>query len=270
MISRPATLLLCSIFALASQTLAADAPSAAETKLRESLRNTMLQMRTLQGERDTLQAEKDTAEAEKADLATKLETLSKQHETTKAENEKAIADLQTKLANQEKQNALLSESRDKWVASQKEAAALAESKEAARAKLNSEKIALQRKVDNYLRKNIEMHKLGMEILDRYENFGLGTALTAREPFIGQTKIRLQNYTQDFGEKLNEQKIKEGVGSSSEIPPSAGTPAVTESPATTRKMNPPSRRPEQKANRQTRPPGVTTTPNPTPSGPSRRS
>ncbi len=57
--------LSCSLGAVAAQ---AAEQNPAEAKLRESLRNTMLQMRTLQGERDTLQAEKDQAEAAKKAL----------------------------------------------------------------------------------------------------------------------------------------------------------------------------------------------------------
>jgi hypothetical protein len=49
--------------------------------------------------------------------------------------------------------------------------------------------------------------LGKEILERYEKFGLGTALTAREPFVGTTRVRLQNLVQEYSDKLSEQRIK---------------------------------------------------------------
>ncbi len=84
---------------------------------------------------------------------------------------------------------------------------LSEKREAARVKLNSEKIVLQRVVDDQRRKNQEMYKIGTEILTRYENFGLGTAITAREPFTGTMKVRLQNLVQDLGDKLADQRIK---------------------------------------------------------------
>ncbi len=52
-----------------------------------------------------------------------------------------------------------------------------------------------------------MYKIGTEVLTRYENFGLGTALTAREPFTGSTRVRMQNLAQDLGDKLADQRIK---------------------------------------------------------------
>jgi hypothetical protein len=44
-------------------------------------------------------------------------------------------------------------------------------------------------------------------LDRYEKFGLGDALTAREPFVGLTKVKFQNLVQDYQDKLSDQKVK---------------------------------------------------------------
>jgi hypothetical protein len=52
-----------------------------------------------------------------------------------------------------------------------------------------------------------MFKVGSEILTRFEKFGLGTAITAREPFIGLTRVKLQNLMQDYADKLADQKIK---------------------------------------------------------------
>ena len=54
------------------------APNPAEAKLREGLRNTMLQLRTMQGERDQLAADKTVLENEKKELEGKLEALAKQ------------------------------------------------------------------------------------------------------------------------------------------------------------------------------------------------
>ena len=47
----------------------------------------------------------------------------------------------------------------------------------------------------------------MEILSRYEKFGLGTALTAREPFTGITRARLQSLVDEYDEKISAQRIK---------------------------------------------------------------
>ena len=73
--------------------------------------------------------------------------------------------------------------------------------------MTSEKIVLERKVADQQVKNAEMFKISNEILTRYEKFGLGTAIAAREPFVGLTRIKLKNQIQDLGDKLADQKIK---------------------------------------------------------------
>jgi hypothetical protein len=51
-----------------------------------------------------------------------------------------------------------------------------------------------------------MYELGMEILDRYEKFGLGEALTAKEPFTGITRTKFETLVQDYEDKLVDQTI----------------------------------------------------------------
>lgn len=195
----------------------------AEVKLRETLRNTMLQLRTLQGEKDTLQALKDQADLEKKDLEGKLEKKTKEGDAALAEANKALADVRAKLEAQQAEGERLSVSLEKWKVSHQQVTELAAKREAARVKLNSEKIELERKVADQLRKNQQMYKIGTEVLSRYENFGLGTALTAREPFVGITKVKLQNLVQDYGDKLADQRIKPDA-KPAPAPPAQATPA----------------------------------------------
>jgi hypothetical protein len=49
--------------------------------------------------------------------------------------------------------------------------------------------------------------LGNEVLDRYAQFGLGTAISAREPFVGITKVKFQTLVQDYQNKLTDQTIR---------------------------------------------------------------
>ena len=178
-----------------------------ETKLRESLRSTMLQLRQAQTERDALQAAKDQSDAEKKELSEKLDALTKQAAADQDAAKKKEDDLSAKLLDQENQIAQFKEALEKWKASYHNAAELAQKKENERAKSAGEAILLQRRVDDQQRKNAEMFRIANEILSRYENFGLGTALTAREPFVGTTRVKLQNLVQDYSDKLAEQKTK---------------------------------------------------------------
>jgi hypothetical protein len=45
------------------------------------------------------------------------------------------------------------------------------------------------------------------VLDRYAKFSLGTAIAAREPFVGITKIRFENLVQEYQTKLSDQTIR---------------------------------------------------------------
>ena len=78
---------------------------------------------------------------------------------------------------------------------------------AERAKLAADVIVLNRTTADQKTKNAEMFKLGREILLRYEKFGLGDVIGAKEPFVGTARVKLETYVQDFQDKLTDQKIK---------------------------------------------------------------
>jgi hypothetical protein len=48
-------------------------------------------------------------------------------------------------------------------------------------------------------------KVGRELLHRYEAVNFGDMLVAREPLIGEQRIRIQNLLQDYNDKLLDQK-----------------------------------------------------------------
>ena len=179
----------------------------AEAKLREGLKNTMLQLRTVQGEKAVLEAAKVELEDKVAALTAQVETMGKQLAADKEAGDKRIAELTERVVARGNEVMQTQQELDKWKASQKEASSLAAKKESERAKLASEKIVLERKVADQQVKNAEMFKIGSEILTRFEKFGLGTAIVAREPFVGLTRVKLQNLFQDYGDKLADQKIK---------------------------------------------------------------
>jgi hypothetical protein len=196
------------LFTLAATDLlrAADANNP-EARLRELLRNTMLQLRTAETERASLQNAQAENEKQKKVLSDQVEALSQQLKTDKETADKTIVDLNAKSSQQEADIGQLKEALAKWKESQKQAVDLAAAKETQRAKLAADNILLQRRVDDYHTKNLALFKVGNEVLDRYEKFGLGDALTAREPFVGLTKVKFQNLVQDYQDKLSDQKIK---------------------------------------------------------------
>ena len=200
--------------ALLPFTFTARADEASEAKLKEQLKNALNQVRTMTTEKNTLIAAQ-------AELTTKNTTLDKQVKDQAAsltKLDKESKDFQEKAeAKQMEQQATIASlgtelkryqaSLDKWQAAHVTITDIAKKKEAERAKLSAKAADLERTVTDLRGRNSELFKLANEILTRYEQFGLGKALAAREPFTGNAKVKLQNIVQDYNGKLLDQTAK---------------------------------------------------------------
>jgi septal ring factor EnvC (AmiA/AmiB activator) len=202
------SLSVLALVAAAGSLHAADAQDPVLTRMREALKNTMLQLRDAQTQVATLQATQAQNEVKIKDLEAQVAKITKQSSDDKLAADKTIADLKDQLAAQDKRNAAQIEAIGKWKKSYDALLAQAKEIDAKRAEFAGKCIALQRKVDDQQRKNLAMYDLGQEILQRYKRFGLGEALTAREPFTGLTRVKFENLIQDYGDKLADQKIKQ--------------------------------------------------------------
>jgi hypothetical protein len=208
--SFPLLLLLSMLIMATGRSLfAADPPSPREQRLAEAMRATMLQLRDAQNQLATLQASQAESDDKNKALTTQVEELTKQWTSDKEVSEKTITDLKTQLSSQESLVAKLKDSLEKWQKSEKEAADVAHAKEAERAKLAMQVIVLQRLVADRETKNMELFKVGNEILSRYEKYSLGQALLAKEPFTGIAKVKLESQVQDYQDKLADQKVIPG-------------------------------------------------------------
>lgn len=200
------TLLL--VLALAgTPLLAAEAPNAAEQKLRENLRATMLQLRTAESERAALQASQAESDATAKAATEKLEAMTRESAASQVLADKTVGDLQNRLARRELDLAETKAGFEKAKAEIARITEIARKKEEERARLAIKSVELQRLVTDRETKNVALFKTGTEILTRYERMSLGEALVAREPFTGITKVRLQNLVQDYQDKLLDQKVK---------------------------------------------------------------
>jgi chromosome segregation ATPase len=184
-----------------------DPQAAINAKLREGLRNMTLQLRDAQGQLATLTATHAQDEVTIKDLTAKLEKLTKASAADKAAADKTIADYEAKFAAQDARNAQQVVALSKWKKGYEELLAKAKEIDAKRAELATQKIELDRKVADLQRRNIALYDLGKEILHRYERYGLGDAILAREPFVGVSKVKFENYIQDNADKLADQKAK---------------------------------------------------------------
>jgi peptidoglycan hydrolase CwlO-like protein len=183
-----------------------DQSNSPEARLRDALRSTMLQLRSVTSDRDNLQAQVTDLQSQVDTLTAQVADLTKKAAAAQDADNKTITVLKSQVSDQEDSIAGLQHSLDQWKDSQRKAVAIANDTEAKRAKLAELSIHLQRMVDDQKLKNEEMYKLGMEILDRYEKFGLGEALTAREPFVGITRTKFETLVQDYEDKLTDQLI----------------------------------------------------------------
>lgn len=209
--------------------LAADAENPVEAKLREGLRNTMLQLRDAQAQMATYQAAQIEAEQKVKELTAKVESLSKQSIADRNTAANMVAELNAKLAEQDAVIQALQAANMKWKKSYGEITTLAQKKEDARGVLAAKVIKLERQVADQQTRNVKIFQVGEEILDRYEKFGLGDALLAREPFVGATRVKFQTLIQDYHDKLVDARIRpEGSGQAE--PPATVEQAQANQPA----------------------------------------
>ena len=256
-----------------------DQPSPTEARMREALRNTMLQLRDAQNQMIGLQAAQQQDDKDKADLQAKvtdltgrLKTATDQGVADKIAADKTVADLKqagqdlvtemvntlsiqinllNKAGTDDKETLdksiadLVSKNPDSapvltqygkdielWKTGYYEYVQFANRTEAARAKLAAANILLQRVVQDRETKNLTLYQTASEILNRYEKFSLGEALSAKEPFIGLSRVKLQEQVQDYQDKLQSQKLSIGqpVAGPVSAPGSSKPPAVAKGTA----------------------------------------
>ena len=173
--------------------------NADDARLRETLRTLTVRLRSAETERNTLLSDKAQLEQEKKALSGKVDALNKQ---VAADKEKL-----DQLEAKQKELDDTKESLGKWKTAYEQIQTAAQKSEAERAKLASESIILKRKVEDRERKNLELFKTANEILTRYEKYGLGEALSAKEPFTGIARVKLENQVQDYQDKIADERVK---------------------------------------------------------------
>ncbi len=215
------TVLFATVAPLAAQN--ANAPSV-ESRLRDQIKSMTGQLRTLETEKATLAADKTALEEKSKVLEKKIEEVGKkladESDMAKKDGEKLRGEIEEKKVELAQTKAELAKATDFG----SKAAEMARKTEAARNKLEVENTLLKRIVADQRTKNGKMFEIGNEILTRYQKFGFGTAITAREPFIGVTRAKLETLIEEYGGKLAEQRIK-AVG---------GTPVAKTSPDSSKK------------------------------------
>jgi chromosome segregation ATPase len=212
--------------ALAFFSIAVHAQNASpvEQRLREQLKALTQRVNTAETAQATLQAEKTELEAKIKKLEKGYEDLTKQMNSDKEVAKKETEQLQADIAAKGTEIASIKDLLVKADNFGKQADALAKKTEAERAKLAGENTVLKRIVSAQRLKNAKMLEISLEILNRYSKFGLGTAITAREPFVGITRARLESMVEDYDAQLAAQRIRLDGTSPAAKPPETDRPA----------------------------------------------
>jgi len=142
-------------------------------------------------------------------LTIQINLLNKAGTDDKSTLDKSIADMTAKSPDMTKALDQYGSDIHLWKTGYDQYVQFANQTEAARAKLAAEAIMLRRLVDDREAKNLVLYTTANEILTRYENFSLGDALAAKEPFVGLTRVKLQEQVQDYKDKLLTEKLSIG-------------------------------------------------------------
>jgi chromosome segregation ATPase len=188
---------LALIFVAGFVPLLATAPASAqslEDRLRDQLRSTLNELHQLQDQQASLRAQKAAAEQERDALKAQL---------AKAQTQLAHAG-ESAAAKAQAQALAIEAAQYKTAADQ--AAGTAQQMQADRDKLQTTLADAQKRLGTCAEKNTKLLKLGNDILDAYQQFDVGEAIAANEPFISIHRVELENMAQDFDDRLHEGKF----------------------------------------------------------------
>ncbi len=199
---------------------AAPAANGVETQLREALRSSTLQLRTAQGELANAQSDREQAKSDLAALQKRLDTLEKQSAADRSAAQTSLSNLTAQLAAKDAENARLAEKLTTALATLDQTRRLADERAQSITVAKTRSAEFENANSQLRAQNRELFRIGNEVLERYENYGLGRSLASREPFTKLTRVRLQNLVQDYSDALEKQRAK--------LPPEPAAPAPAKS------------------------------------------
>lgn len=168
-------------------------------RLREALRSSTLQVRSLEDQRTQLQAKVAEGDRQRQTMQQQIDTLKEQLKDVETAHRTAVEQFNVRL---EERNETL----ERWKGAYSEAATVARTKEAERAKFESESKAFQAANKSCEGKNVTLLKISREVLQIYDDVYLGDAILTREPVLGFRRVEIQNKIQEYSGKIREQRI----------------------------------------------------------------
>ena len=162
-----------------------------EDRLRDQLRQTTLQLREAQDAQASLQAQKAAAEQER-------DTLKKQ-----------VAALQGEVAHAKhggNEAQVLQQEVGKYKDQLAQATDAAKSAQADHDKLQGAVVGQAALLEACQQKNTQLLAVSNEILDTFERVDLNDVIGLNEPFVQSARVKLENMSQDFGDRIYDGKF----------------------------------------------------------------
>ena len=178
-----------------------------EQRLRDSLRAVTQQLRAAEADKAGAIAAAAERDERIALLEKQVAALTKRGNDDKAAADKTIGHLQGSLDAAKQEVTRLTVTLEKWKAGYQKLSGIAQKTESVRAKLDAENVALERRVAERERQNLELYSAGREILQRYADYSSGRAIAAKEPFTRIARARLEEQVQGYADRIEDNKIK---------------------------------------------------------------
>src|SRR6187402_2057182 len=177
-----------------------------ESRMRDQLRETRTQLQELQAQQSTWAAEKAALEKERDAAKQEAETARARMAapTVSPETTRELA-----AERQRREAAEASLQRNK---SDAESTSVAlRTAEAERSRLSKELEFSHSQVDACTARNVQMYRVGQEVIAAYENIDTTDIVSSRQPFAAKSRVKLENAAQSFGDKLYEQRFDPRAG-----------------------------------------------------------
>ena len=181
------------------------AEPAGDAQSREKLRAVSLRLRDVEGELASAKTARDTLTDENKKLADQLAALQKQTVADGVTLNKLKTELGNKVSEREESIAELQSEFKAERERRDQTQALAQAREEARLRLVEEKQVVQNVLAQREAQNVELYATANEVLRRFEKFGLGEAIAAKEPFVGRTRAKLETLIFEYRDRLLAQR-----------------------------------------------------------------
>jgi chromosome segregation ATPase len=193
----------------------------AETRLRDELRQTTLQLRQEQDTNAELRARQQALEQQLSQQQSAAPARAPAPAADAAQLARLRGEAQAQAAQADalrQQVADLQKTLAQWQEGYQKAADMFHSRDAEARKFEAQYHDTDTREQACEKKNAELYQIGSELLDRYKNKGFWDALKDDEPFTRIHRVQLEQAAQDYHARLVDQKIEPAADSAKQVAP----------------------------------------------------